>query len=457
MIKIFTKNFFLFFLIWLSSLESKAQSVGGTTSGAATYCSSANTGFISLTGHTGSILNWESSTDGGATWTNIANVTSAQSYFGLTLSTCYRAIVQLVGFPPDTSSISCITVFLPSVGGSITGGGTFCSSAGPGSLVLTGNNGSVLYWQFSTDGGATWTTVSDTNTTIPFPGTSVNTLYWAIVQNGPTCPTDTSSQASFIILPPSVGGSVTADDSVCFLFNLGTLNLSGNTGSVVGWISSTDGGITWSPIVNTTSSLTYSGLIQNTMYAAIVQNGTCTPDTSSAATITVFPLSPVSAGNDTTISLGESVVLNGSGSGFPLWSSGSTLSSSVVYNPTAMPAQTTNYVLTVTDINGCINSDDVIITVIQPEFNGIISNLFTPNGDGVNDYWYIQEIQNYPENEVFVFNIYGQQIYNQKNYMNDWAGTYNGKEVPDGTYYYVLKFTDPETVLKGSIDILRNR
>jgi gliding motility-associated-like protein len=87
----------------------------------------------------------------------------------------------------------------------------------------------------------------------------------------------------------------------------------------------------------------------------------------------------------------------------------------------------------------------------------MISNLFTPNGDGINDMWYIQDIVNYPENEVFVFNIYGQQVFAKQGYMNDWAGTYNGNALPDGTYYYVLKFSDSEIVVKGSLDILRNK
>lgn len=457
MIRSTTKVFSFLLFFFSVSLGLDAQSVGGTTSGAATYCSSVNSGFLSVTGFTGSILSWASSTDGGTTWTPISNVTATQSYFNLSQTTCYIAIVQDGAFPPDTSSISCITVFLPSVGGTIAGGGTFCVGSGPGTLSLSGNTGNVLYWQFSTDGGTTWTMVSDTNTNLAYTNISTNTLYAAVVQNGGSCPMDTSSFASFSIDMPSIGGSVTADDSVCFVFNLGTVNLSGNTGTVTGWVSSTDGGITWLPIVNTTSSLTYSGLIQNTWYAAIVQNGTCSPDTSTSAAITVFTPFPVSAGNDTTISAGQSLTLNGSGSGFPLWSSGSTLSNSTIFNPVATPPATTNYVLTVTDVNGCINSDAVLITVIQPDFNGIISNLFTPNGDGVNDYWYIQDIQNYPENEVFIFNIYGQQLYDQKNYTNDWGGTYNGKELPDGTYYYVLKLTDPELVLKGSLDILRNK
>jgi gliding motility-associated-like protein len=110
----------------------------------------------------------------------------------------------------------------------------------------------------------------------------------------------------------------------------------------------------------------------------------------------------------------------------------------------------------VNDINGCYNSDTVIITVTQLVFDGMISNLFTPNNDGVNDFWYIENIMNYPDSEVLIYNIYGNQVYTKKGYMNDWDGTYNGSKLPDGTYYYVLRFDDSDIVMKGSIDILRN-
>lgn len=456
MMKCFTKVvlYLIFFCLGFSQLS--AQSIGGNTSGAATYCSSSNSGFLSLTGFTGAILNWESSTDGGVTWTNIGNITSTQSYFNLSLSTCYRAIVQNGAFPPDTSTISCITIFQPSDGGTITGGGTFCSISDADTLFLSGITGSILNWQSSIDGGVTWTTIIDTNTFLNYAGIIVNTIYSAIVQNA-SCPTDTSTFAVFTIVPPSIGGTVSADDTVCYLANAGVLNLSGNAGIITGWLSSTDGGLTWTGISNTTSAQTYSSLIQTTTYAAIVQNGTCPADTSLNSTINVLAPFPVFAGNDTALFPGASVILQGSGTGTPIWTPGTGLDSSNVFMPIASPSITTNYILTVIDSNGCINSDLVVITVILPIFNGIITTLFTPNGDGINDTWFIQNIQNYPDNEVMVFNIHGQQVFDQESYMNDWKGTYNGKELPDGTYYYVLKFLKNDTLFKGSLDILRNK
>lgn len=447
----------LFFLLFFYGLVPlSAQSIGGTTSGAATYCSSINSGFISLTGQTGSVVNWESSTDGGTTWSNIGNVTTSQSYFNLSQSTCYRVIVQNGAFPPDTSSISCITIFPPSVGGTISGGGTFCSNSGSGTLTLSGETGNVLNWQSSTDGGSTWSLISDTTTSYNYSGITINTIFSAVVQSG-SCPIDTSLFATFTIIPASVGGFVSADDTVCNITNSGILSLSANTGIVLSWISSIDGGSTWAGITATGNSLPYSGLTQTTLFAAIVQSASCLADTSSPALITVLPPFPLSAGNDTSILFGQSLTLQGSGSGIPLWSPSADLDTATIYNPLATPAQSTNYILSVTNTNGCTSSDAVFVTVIFPSFEGIITNLFTPNGDGVNENWHIENIENYPDNEVSVFNIYGQVVYNQKSYKNDWKGTYNGSELPDGTYYYVLKIANEEKPFKGSVDILRNK
>jgi len=83
--------------------------------------------------------------------------------------------------------------------------------------------------------------------------------------------------------------------------------------------------------------------------------------------------------------------------------------------------------------------------------------VLTSNNDGMNDVWYIKNIENYKDNEVTVFNRDGNIVYNKKEYTNDWEGTFNGKQLPDGAYFYVIKFDENEKVLKGTINILTNK
>ncbi len=68
----------------------------------------------------------------------------------------------------------------------------------------------------------------------------------------------------------------------------------------------------------------------------------------------------------------------------------------------------------------------------------IIYNGFSPNGDGVNDFFKIENIENYPDNQLQIFNRWGNLIYQTNGYNNTWKGTYSSADSPDGTYFYKL-------------------
>lgn len=63
---------------------------------------------------------------------------------------------------------------------------------------------------------------------------------------------------------------------------------------------------------------------------------------------------------------------------------------------------------------------------------------FTPNNDGINDTWVVPCLFD-TENVVQIYNRWGTLLFEQKNYTDQWDGTYNGNPVPDGTYYYIVK------------------
>lgn len=449
----------LFLLLCLTTIRINAQSIGGVTTGGGTYCDTLNTGFISVSAYVGNVTTWLYSTDGGANWTSNGNTFSSQSYYHLKQTTCYKAVIKNGAFPPDTSTVTCITIYAPTNGGTIIGGGTFCGGSGAGILNLTGNIGNVLEWQFSINGGSTWSTVSNTTTTLSYSNITQNTLYQAIVQNGPFCLVDTSSNSNFTINPLTVAGSISSVGSttVCYFTNSNTINLSGNVGNVLNWIYSIDNGTIWNSISNATNTLVTSGLINTTLFGAVIQSANCAIDTTNFIKINVLVQNTVTAGSDVTISQGQSTILNGSGTGTPLWIPASGLDNSAIFNPIATPIETTNYILTISDANSCISSDTVLITVLPITFDGLISSVFTPNGDGINDNWYIENINFYPENEVTVYNIYGNSVFNKKGYNNDWQGTFNGAPLPDGTYFYVIQINTSNSVLKGSLDILKSK
>src|SRR5436190_1462582 len=94
----------------VATLTVDPASVGGTTSGAATVCQGSNSGSVTLSGQTGGVVNWQFSTDGGSSWTDISNTSTTQSYSNLNQTTIYRAVVQSGVCAPANSSTTTITV-----------------------------------------------------------------------------------------------------------------------------------------------------------------------------------------------------------------------------------------------------------------------------------------------------------------------------------------------------------
>jgi len=83
-----------------------------------------------------------------------------------------------------------------------------------------------------------------------------------------------------------------------------------------------------------------------------------------------------------------------------------------------------------------------------------ISNICTPNDDGSNDTWLVSDPTLIANCKVLISNRWGQTIFESTNYQNDWNGTSDGQQLPDGTYYYVIS-CDDERMYQGSISLMR--
>lgn len=117
------------------------------------------------------------------------------------------------------------------------------------------------------------------------------------------------------------------------------------------------------------------------------------------------------------------------------------------------------YQILVVDANFCRSSEAGQLAEIHLEDGKkvIVNNALTPNGDGINDEWLIQYELDLSAPEVFIFNIYGQQIYHSKSYQNNWKGSYNGSVLPNGAYYYLIDFESEEIKpIRGTLSILGN-
>jgi gliding motility-associated-like protein len=117
---------------------------------------------------------------------------------------------------------------------------------------------------------------------------------------------------------------------------------------------------------------------------------------------------------------------------------------------------TGNYSVVVTDFNSCAASLDIVVGVGASERCLVIPTIITPNGDGFNDTWKIKNIDLFPNAEVFIYNRWGELVFNSKNLSaNQWNGTYKGKLLPTDSYHYILYLNDGSKPRSGVISIIR--
>lgn len=232
----------------------------------------------------------------------------------------------------------------------------------------------------------------------------------------------------------------------------GTITISA-TGGIAPYTYSINGG-------PSQSSNTFTGLTPGTKTITI-RDFACGVITKSI-TVPTRPAPAVNAGPDKTIVQGyDAQLLGNSASTNPVsivWTpAASVFAGAGTFNAWVKPDITTNYTLTVTDGNGCIGTDNVLVTVIPYCIK--VMNAFTPNGDGINDKWLVTNGASCAQQIIAkVYNRYGELVYSNENYNNDWDGKYKGKPVPDGTYYYSIQYrllNGNSIPVKGDVTILR--
>jgi len=85
----------------------------------------------------------------------------------------------------------------------------------------------------------------------------------------------------------------------------------------------------------------------------------------------------------------------------------------------------------------------------------LIYDAFSPNGDDKNPVWHIGNIENFPDCTVRIFNIWGIEVFSSKGYGIPWDGKYEGKDLPSGTYYYVIDPGDGSSTRTGAVSIVK--
>jgi gliding motility-associated-like protein len=247
-----------------------------------------------------------------------------------------------------------------------------------------------------------------------------------------------------------------ADQTVCSGSPASLQATSDSTGVSYSWSPST--GLSNTNISNPVATLSSTQVLSQTYTVTATLNGCTRTD---QIVVQVNPLPVISAGPDKLIVNGDEVMLNGTGIINPVsiaWTPTTSITGANTYTPMVKPSTSTTYTLSVRGANNCVSTDNVLVTVIPYCIN--VMNAFTPNGDGINDRWLVVNNGGVCATQiaVSVFNRYGNLVYKNDNYNNDWIGVYNGKPIPDGTYYYVVSYrlvTGGYLTFKGDVTILR--
>jgi gliding motility-associated-like protein len=305
-----------------------------------------------------------------------------------------------------------------------------------GSVTATATGG-VAPIQYSINGGAYQSSNSFTNL---LPGTYTVTARDAASCTF-TCPPLT------VALQGAITVNAGADTAMCVGASFTRTAIS--AGTTYSWLPTT--GVSNPAIVNPVFNPQTT-----TTYTVTASTGNCTAQ--DAVIITVFPGAVANAGPDAVIITGDVYAMRGSGNaGSYLWTPSIGLSANNILSPSASPAQTTTYTLKVTTSQGCTASDDMVITVVPYCIKPM--EAFSPNGDGINDLWLVTNGTGCLDKaKAQVFNRYGAKVFEANDYKNNWNGTYSGKPLPDGTYYFVITYrliNGKDEYLKGNVTILR--
>jgi len=347
----------------------------------------------------------------------------------------YRAFVTSGNCASDSSNVIRVTV-----GDTILG----FAEAGPDVTICKGDStnlkasgGDFYKWEPMDD-------LDQNDIPDPWAKPRITTTYLVHVTRADGV-TDSDSVTVFVLLRPQL--TVGADVSVC-LGDEAQLNASG------------EGSFRWFPqllLNDPTIPDPVASVDTTTIFRVVISNA---DGCRNAAIVTVFVFNPpmADAGPDSEIRAQFETTLNArlAAGDKGYWS---VVTGNGIFEDPQLP---------VTKVTGLEIGDNVfewhVSNGICPEITDMVTihvhdflipTVITPNGDGKNDFFQVKGILSYRSSELIVLNRWGEEVYHASPYLNLWDGVnQNGKELPEDTYYIILKFSDND-VRKGTLMILR--
>jgi len=291
-------------------------------------------------------------------------------------------------------------------------------------------------WDF---GDATTSTLESPSKT--YATAATRNVQLTVSYTGVTGCSNAAAPKSIVVAAPQIPVITASANPICageasLLSVTGTFNTYNWTGPATGSTSTLNINQPGTYVVNTVETNSCTSTAQIIITAKPLLTLEVTVDDES-----------VVSGEDVTVFSGIPVQLVASGADSYSWSPTEGLDNPFVANPKATPLVETSYTVTGSKNGSCDGTFTLHIkfdpagTSFQPP------NVFSPNGDAANDLWVVPGAQNFSDCTLSIYNKQGSKVFEEKGYTNNWDGNFEGKQLPEGTYYYVLTCPDkqPET------------
>jgi gliding motility-associated-like protein len=396
-------------------------------------------------------------------WTVVENgTTGALNGSGNTLNQTLSATAQVDGIATYTITpslngcagipVDVIVTVHPTADASFTVS-NYCDGVGS-APVITGTAGGTFSFTPVPSDGAT----IDPATGLISNGVLGTTYIIQYAVSG-ICPAATQQAVSFNAVPvsPNTGN----DTSYCTNAIFVSMTASSNNGGNLNWFD--DAALT-NNISSGTNAVPSNIIGVSTYYVTETVNGCQSLPSTVDVTVYDLPTAPILS-SDATYCKGDSlqkVFATGTSGGTFNWYDDASLTNLIGSTDSILPNNVlgvSTYYATETSPQGCVSLASSVSVTINDCFVLEVPTAFTPDGDGVNDSWVISELSiRYPNNNVTIFNRWGQVLYNSDGYLIPWDGRFDNKDLPVGSYYYIIDFNDALDTpnATGIVTIIRN-
>jgi gliding motility-associated-like protein len=301
----------------------------------------------------------------------------------------------------------------------------------------------ALYYSWTpNDGSLNSTTIKN-----PTAKPTVTTDYVVVGKISNIC----FAQNTIRVKPVLYPNVVAPDVSICFGKNA-QLNASG--GSIYNWSPRnflTNTTIHNPQAINPTSSVLYTLTVRDVLG--------CPKPAQKIVKLNVVKIKANAGPRDTSVVLGQPLQLTASGGTDYLWLPDNRWLNRIdIYNPIALPQTNIEYIVQVSDANGCFAFDSIRVKLYTVKPGLYVPNAFTPNGDNINDYFRPIALGIKSLDKFEVYNRWGQLVYSNTDLERGWDGTFGGRPQDPAGFVWIAEATDyagKKVKLKGTVVLIR--